>query len=513
MAHDVEARADDSQLTSSEAPSFGLAIGYRRAKRVRGISRLPRYWRVAALLTLALLALPLYVQVNRVSSAFLGRPQTLLWPLLGLTTLYIAGCLVVTLGACASRRISLVELGALLLAGVVFRAVVFGTPPLLSHDAYRYAWDPYLIAHGVSPYLHAPNDPSLASLRDGAIWPNLNWRNAPTIYPPGAQAFFFLVYLVKPLSIWAVKWAMTGADGVVALLLLALLRLRRMDLRLALLYWWSPIAVIEFAGNAHLDVVAVAWTMLALLLSEQRWRGARFSAGAALGMAVLTKLYPLLFVLALGRRRDRAFYVGLAGTIALGYLPVLMSGSHSTGFLSTYVGQRFPDQGILVVAISALVRLLGGGDALVIAIQGIVALGLCAVVLAWRVRRAPSVEAVMLALAALYFALAPHTFPWYVAIALPLVALLFKSSPRGRRATPMVAMWVFALWIPFTYIMFAPGGQTTLFVWCSIGTTFVGALAWLVSNTRRSKNVVGNVAHEVMTYAARHERQLSERPD
>ena len=156
-----------------------------------------------------------------------------------------------------------IELGVLLLAGVAFRAFVIGSPPLLSHDAYRYAWDPYLLAHGVSPNLHAPNDPALIPLRDGAIWPLLNWRDAPTIYPPGAKAFFFLVYLVKPLSVWAVKMAITASDAVVGLLLLALLRRRGLDLRLTLLYWWSPIAIIEFAGNAHIDAVAVAWVLLA----------------------------------------------------------------------------------------------------------------------------------------------------------------------------------------------------------------------------------------------------------
>jgi hypothetical protein len=508
MAQHLQSRSLAMPPDDDEAPRAGWGEGVANAGR-HAVWRLARsWWRVVALAALALLALPLFARVNAVSGTFLSRPTTLLWPLLGLSALYALACaLIVGASEPRSRRVAFVELGALLLAGVAFRAVVFGTPPLLSHDAYRYAWDPYLLAHGVSPYLHTPSDPALIPLRDGAIWPLLNWRDAPTIYPPGAQAFFFVVYLVKPLSIWAVKTAITASDAIVGVLLLALLRRRGLDLRLALLYWWSPIAVIEFAGNAHIDAVALAWVLLAVLLAEERWRGARFATGVALAMATLTKFYPLLFVLAIGRRRDRSLYVGLAGTILLAYLPFLGGGSRSTGFLATYVGQRFPDQGILVVAIARLVGLIGGGDALIVALQAVAALALCGAIIWWRVHRNPSTEATTLALTALYFALAPHTFPWYVAIVLPLVALLvgrrsrFASSPprvgeglgegsayqararsggaAGLGRAPVLAMWLVALWIPFTYIMFAPGGKTHLFVWLSLAVVAVAALPWL----------------------------------
>lgn len=256
---------DCAQMRPPCASTMPFAIASPRpAPAASGWSASPSRVRVVALAALALLALPLYARVNAVSGTFLARPTTLLWPLLGLSALYsLARALIVGASEPRSRRVAFIELGVLLLAGVAFRAFVIGSPPLLSHDAYRYAWDPYLLAHGVSPYLHAPNDPALIPLRDGAIWPLLNWRDAPTIYPSGAQAFFFLVYLVKPLSIWAVKTAITASDAVLGLLLLALLRRRGLDLRLTLLYWWSPIAIIEFAGNAHIDAVAVAWVLLA----------------------------------------------------------------------------------------------------------------------------------------------------------------------------------------------------------------------------------------------------------
>lgn len=123
------------------------------------------------------------------------------------------------------------------------------------------------------------------------------------------------------------------------------------------------------------------------------------------------------------------------------------------------------------------------------------ALALCGAIASWRARYAPSTEATTLALAALYFALAPHTFPWYVAIVLPLVALLIArrsrvagspprvgevlgQGPAYQARAPILAMWLFALWIPFTYIMFAPGGNGRLFVWLSLAVVAVAALPW-----------------------------------
>ena len=85
-----------------------------------------------------------------------------------------------------------------------------------------------------------------------------------------------------------------------------------MDLRRVIVYWWNPIPILEFVYNAHLDVVTVLLVALALLVAGQHWRGARTLIGVLLGLAALTKLYPLLFVFALARRRDWALFAGLA---------------------------------------------------------------------------------------------------------------------------------------------------------------------------------------------------------
>ncbi|HEU5369859.1 MAG TPA: hypothetical protein VFU69_15410, partial [Ktedonobacterales bacterium] len=181
--------------------------------------------RWAVLLALGLLALPCYAAILQVAGTFLNQPGTLFWPQLGATALYVGGCwLVLRSFPAAGRRARWVELGLILALGLAARAVFYGAPPTLSHDSYRYVWDAHLLLHGVSPYTHSPFDPAVQALEDQAIWPNLRYRHDPTIYPPGAEMLFVLIYLVKPLSMGALKAGLGVCDALVAVLTMLLLR-------------------------------------------------------------------------------------------------------------------------------------------------------------------------------------------------------------------------------------------------------------------------------------------------
>src|SRR5260221_8957114 len=229
----------------------------------------------------------------------------------------------------------------------------------------------------------------------------------------------------------------------VALLALVLLRRRRLDARRVLIYWWSPLPVLEFALTAQLEVGALLRTLAALVVAEQRWRGARAAAGVLLGAATLTKLYPLLFVVALVRpappladgqpharwrratlslRQNADFLAALMGTLVAGYLPFAGAGLSSTGFLGTYLSQRFGDQGIVSQVLAALAGLMGGSTVTLALLQLAALAGLCAAVVWWRGRRPLRPEAGMLALSALMPALSPRLYPWFAARLPPLLA-------------------------------------------------------------------------------------------
>lgn len=454
-------------------PSSSLAPRGRRGWWVR--------FRLLSLAALGVTLIPLY-------SAFLPAARAGVtsagfgWLLSGVTALYLAACALILRSRPARGGWRWAELGVILLIGLALRAVVFGSPPLLSPDAWRYAWDPYLIVHGFSPYTHTPLDPALTALRDHAIWPNIRFRNAPTIYPPAAQGMFLLTYAVAPLNIFGVKGAIEVCDALACLLTLLILRQRGLDLRRVVLYWWAPIPVLEFALNAHVDAEAILWTLAALLVSAAQWRGARVATGVLLGLAALTKLYPLLFVIALIRRRDYGLLAGLLSVLALGYAPFVALGLGSGGFLGAYLSQRNVDQGLLLGWLDAGVTpFTHAAPALVAA--DLLALALaCGLIALYRWRIGLDAVTGLLALSIAWVLLSPHVFPWYIGALLPLIALAGVSS---RALTPTArACWLFALGVPYTYILFTPGEPTGLFTGLFIASAALGLAALLSAQTR-----------------------------
>ncbi|MGH2503087.1 MAG: hypothetical protein ACRDID_11285, partial [Ktedonobacterales bacterium] len=268
----------------------------------------------------------------------------------------------------------------------------------------------------------------------------------------------------------------------VCLLTLVILLQRRIDLRRVILYWWAPIPVLEFALNAHVDAEAILWTLAALAVSAAQWRGARVATGALLGLATLTKLYPLLFVIALIRRRDYGLLAGLLGVIILGYALFVGLGLGSGGFLGDYLSQRYVDQGLLLSWLdTGITPFTRAAPALVAA--DLLALALaCALIALYRWRVGLDAVAGLLALSIAWILLSPHIFPWYIGALLPLIALVGGAR---RALTPTArACWLFALGVPYTYILFEPGGPNGLFAWLFVASAAVGLAPLLSASTR-----------------------------
>ncbi len=206
----------------------------------------------------------------------------------------------------ADHRSLPVALGAALL----FRLVATPGEPALSDDLYRYLWDGRLQLHGVHPYLHAPDDESVAALRD-AGWEKINHPQVKTIYPPLAQAFFLLLAALGAGPVGA-KLALGLLDFGVVLALARLLARAGLPRDRVLLYAWNPLAVLETAGSGHIEPLGVLLLVLAcggLLGSRSRW------PAVALAASVQVKLLPL--VLVPGHLRRNGWKAALAFTAAL----------------------------------------------------------------------------------------------------------------------------------------------------------------------------------------------------
>ena len=227
-------------------------------------------------------------------------------------------------------------LATILVVGAVMRLTLLPGAPV-STDIFRYIWDGRVQGAGINPYLHLPADAALSGLRDGDIYPYINRADyAPTIYPPASQLVFFLITRISEAAIF-MKIAMLAFEGLAVWAILQLLAARGLPRSRVLLYAWHPLPLWEFARSGHIDVVAIAFLLLAFLAVDRR---KPFLAGIALGSGVLVKYFPVVAGPALYKRWDWRLPVAFAATIAVLYLPYLGAGTKVFGFLGRYVSEE-----------------------------------------------------------------------------------------------------------------------------------------------------------------------------
>jgi hypothetical protein len=271
----------------------------------------------------------------------------------------------------------------ILLGGIAIQLAAITAPSFGSDDLYRYVWDGRVQVAGTDPYRYVPAAPQLAGLRDAALWPAtgtycvgldrgpgipavpaslfsvsvpapaaglppgctlINRPRVPTIYPPVAEAYFTTVSaLAPPGARVTLPIQAAGALCAVATSVLLAFGLRRLgrDPRLAVLWAWCPVTALQAGNGAHVDVLAAFLTVAALLvLARPGGRRRGLAGGVLLGLAIATKVTPVLAVPAVLRRRPVLVATAIAGATAAVYLPhVLAVGRRVIGFLPAYLTQ------------------------------------------------------------------------------------------------------------------------------------------------------------------------------
>lgn len=332
---------------------------------------------------------------------------------------------------------------AILGLAAILRALILFAPPH-STDIYRYVWDGRVQASGVNPYLHIPDDPALAHLRDAEIQAKINRKEyAPTIYPPAAQIVFRLAAAFGD-SVLVMKLVMLAFEALAIWAILKLLQARGLPSVLVLVYAWHPLAMWEVAGSGHVDIVAAAFLLLAILAAE---RGKAWAAGAALAAGTLTKLLPLVAAPALWRRWTLAMPLAALLTAAALILPYSSAGGAMLGFLGGYAdeGGLRTGEGFLL---AALLRQAGLGAAAMplFVLIAFAVLGL----LAWRILlRAdpdkPDIEGAYALALAFTVLISPH-HAWYYLWLVPF--LCFLRSPATLYLTLAAAALYRLGWPP-----------------------------------------------------------------
>ena len=336
-----------------------------------------------------------------------------------------------------SKRI----LSVIIAAGLVARLVLFASQPMLEDDYQRYLWDGAVTASGINPYVASPRSvleagatSQLAALAEqsGPIVRRINHPQLTTIYPPVAQAAFAIAHQLSPWNLTAWRGVLLACDGLLLVLLLALLRDTNRSPLWASLYWWNPLVLKEGFNSAHMEPLVLALVMLTLWLVAKR---KPVFATAALGLAVGTKLWPVLLLPLVLRsilndtRRLAATVAVFAALMVLLALPIVSAGlNEHSGFLAYADSWKtnsalFP---ILEGAFASLMRAVSGADAhATIAVKIMLALALAALSVALAVRPIDDTRDVLIrasiVIAALVL-LSPAQYPWYALWLAPLLA-------------------------------------------------------------------------------------------
>jgi hypothetical protein len=347
--------------------------------------------------------------------------------------------------ALVSRRIPRQVAVPLILLGAVtmpFTAAL--VQPGGSDDVYRYIWDGRVQASGIDPYAYPPAATELVWLRDPLLWPEdsawcvpsgtstaqgepltagctlINRPGVPTIYPPAAQLYFRAVHAISPPDALARPFQLAGALLAVAITLLLLLsaKVRGADPRSVILWAWCPAVALEAANDAHVDALAALLTALALLCVS-RTGNARWSAsgGALLGLAIATKVTPLLVLPALARRRPAVVGLAALGTVVVLYLPhVLSVGPGVVGYLPGYLNEEGFASGTRFALLNLVVPSQWAG-----AVGAVVLIAIAVLVARSTDPDRPWLGAATMTGAALL--VATPTYPWYALLLVLMVGM------------------------------------------------------------------------------------------
>ncbi|MFC1476438.1 glycosyltransferase [Fibrobacterota bacterium] len=202
-------------------------------------------------------------------------------------------------------------LSLVLLAVIVRFAVVVQFPH--GDDIHRYIWEGEIQLQGYNPFKLAPKCPELKHLRN-ENWKSINHKKLPTIYWPFSQILFKNTARISSSKTFF-KTVFVLFDIGVIILLLFLCRNFGISSRHSLLYALNPFTIIFTAGDGHLEVVMVFWAVLAIYLLRTRRYALMY---LSLGIAVMTKITPIIFLPFVIRRNNARFIFML-------FIPLLLA--------------------------------------------------------------------------------------------------------------------------------------------------------------------------------------------
>jgi hypothetical protein len=374
------------------------------------------------------------------------------------------------------------SLPVLLAVGTLMRVPLLLAPPQLSDDIHRYVWDGRVAAAGINPYRYAPPDTALAFLRDGG-WQSINNPALPTIYPPAAQRLFEAGARVLP-GIGGLKAILALFDLAVALTLWRVAARPVAERWRLLVWWWHPLAAVEWCGSGHVDVAGIALLLAALVVASGKAAGVArgLLSGALAALSALVKFLAIPavpFLPGAARARSAAWIAaGFVLALLVGYLPYMAPGVDVLGSLGTYAARwrasdfffglllrpgGVADQPARLTEAKLAAALLAGAVAVLVALA-----------------RARPAAAIATTLGA-SVVLSPTVHPWYLAWVLPFVAIDFSVTWLYATLAALLAYQAVPAWLA-GHVWSESAWQKLV-----LAAPFLGLAAWELARWRTAR--------------------------
>jgi len=246
-----------------------------------------------------------------------------------------------------SRRPPLLVVSCFLL---VYLAILLGSAPkapVLSSDGYRYIWDGRVSSHGYNPYSFPPDAAALSALQDPEVYPRVFRPDMRTVYPPGAQALFWVAARMTPNN--SGSFVALRSMFALHLFIAIILFLRAQSRYNNCLQWqlsgvgdgaierkfWIPLLslacspLILFYGiwDYHLDILLLPYVVLAFFWFDR----SQIASGLSLACAALIRplilwIAPVLIFDALRLRRYRFLAASVGLSVVVTVYVYLLSG-------------------------------------------------------------------------------------------------------------------------------------------------------------------------------------------
>ena len=372
------------------------------------------------------------------------------------------------------------------------RVILVPSNLIQENDVYRYVLDGQVLLNGENPYRYPPLTISELSERSSlrkelekpealTVLSRISYPEIPTLYPPMAQVIFAVGTHISGWNWMGQRLVLMMVDAGVIILLIHLLRALSLSGSWVLLYAWSPLVLKEVVNSVHLDVLVAFFVLLQIrALVEQDRKGRDVwvvLSGVALGLAILSKLYPLLLIPACVFflcRRPRGyvlsgiFVFAVGVTVVLGFSPFWGVGfDHLSRGLYSYLGEWEMNAGVftLLSYISPYPRWICGA-----------LIALLSFLIPWARKSDDILSLVetMQWVLLLWFLLIPAPFPWYV---IPMIALL--PIRTGSSAFFFVMLLVSVVAVAY-YLSFFFEYRGYSYLWWHITRLVEHGVIWLM---------------------------------